>query len=100
MTWGAIKTHTSLQSSHSGSMGWEDGEGLEVPELFKFPRGTWVAQLAGYPTLDFSSGHDLMVCGFEPRVRGSSLVVQSLLRILSLPLSLCPSPTCVLSLSL
>ena len=28
--------------------------------------GTWVAQLAKCLTLDFSSGHDLTVHGFEP----------------------------------
>ena len=27
-------------------------------------RGTWVAQLVKRPTLDFSSGHDLIVRGF------------------------------------
>ena len=34
---------------------------------FKF-WGTWVAQLAKHPTLDSGSGHDLMVCEFEPQV--------------------------------
>ena len=29
-------------------------------------RGTWVAQLVKHVTLDFGSGHDLMVCGIEP----------------------------------
>ena len=28
----------------------------------------WVTQLIEHPTLDFSSGHDLMVCKFEPRI--------------------------------
>ena len=28
-------------------------------------QGTWVAQSAKYLTLDFGSGHDLMVCGIE-----------------------------------
>ena len=31
--------------------------------------GAWAAQLVKGPTLDFSSGHDLMVCGIEPHVR-------------------------------
>ena len=31
-------------------------------------RGAWVAQSGKCPTPDFSSGHDLMVCGFEPLV--------------------------------
>ena len=29
-------------------------------------RGTWVAQSVKPPILDFSSGHNLMVCGVEP----------------------------------
>ena len=31
--------------------------------------GAWAAQSAEHPTLDFSSGHDLTVREFEPRVR-------------------------------
>ena len=31
--------------------------------------GTCVAQSVKRPTLDFGSGHDLMVCWFEPRIR-------------------------------
>ena len=31
-------------------------------------RGTWVAQSVGCPTLDFGSGHDLTVRGFELHV--------------------------------
>ena len=31
-------------------------------------RGAWVAQSVKLPTLDFGSGHDLMVCGFELHV--------------------------------
>ena len=30
---------------------------------------TWVAQLVKYLTPDFSSGHDLMVCEFQPHIR-------------------------------
>ena len=30
--------------------------------------GTWVAQLAGHPTFDFGSGHDLAVREIEPCV--------------------------------
>ena len=38
--------------------------------LFKIIfRGTWVAQSVKHPTFDFSSGHDLTVCGFESHVR-------------------------------
>ena len=45
-----------------------------------------MAQLVKHPTLDFGSGHDLTV----PFMGAQS--VQSLLGILSLSLSLCPSP--------
>ena len=31
-------------------------------------RGAWVAQPVKHPTLDFGSGHDLRVRGFEPSV--------------------------------
>ena len=31
-------------------------------------RGTWVAQSVKHATLDFGSGHDLMVRGTEPHV--------------------------------
>ena len=30
--------------------------------------GTWMAQLVKHPTLDFGSGHDLMVHEIEPRM--------------------------------
>ena len=32
-------------------------------------RGAWMAQWAKHLTLDFGSGHDLMVCEREPQVR-------------------------------
>ena len=31
--------------------------------------GTWGAQLVRHLTLDFGSGHDLVVCGFELYIR-------------------------------
>ena len=34
-------------------------------EMFK---GTWVAKSVEHPTLGFGSGHNLMVCEFEPRI--------------------------------
>ena len=34
----------------------------------KDKRGTCVTQSIKRPTLGFSSGHDLMVCGFEPDI--------------------------------
>ena len=60
--------------------------------------GTWVAQLVKHPTLNFSSGHDLRVCGFEPRIGLCADSAEPAWDSLSLPLSL-PLP-CLLSLSL
>ena len=61
--------------------------------------GTWVVQSVKGPTLEFSSGHDLTVRGFEP-ASVSVLTMRSLLHILSLSLCFCPSCVCVpLSLS-
>ena len=54
-----------------------------------------MAQLVEHPTLDFGSGHDLVVRGLSP-TSSSALTVQSVLGILSLPASLSLS----LSLSL
>ena len=45
---------------------WE-GVILLIEEQYLF-WGNWVAQSATHPTLGFSSGHDLPVRGFEPRV--------------------------------
>ena len=39
---------------------------LEIGDIFI--RGAQVAQSVRQPTLDFGWGHDLMVCGFGPRV--------------------------------
>ena len=52
--------------------------------------GDWVAQSVKQPTLDFGSGHDLMVHEFEPRTglwAGSMELAWD-----SFPPSLCPSP--------
>ena len=49
--------------------------------------GTWVTQ--SVEPLDISSGHDLTVCGLKPRI--GLCVDRSLLGILPLSLSLCPS---------
>ena len=35
--------------------------------------GAWVAQSVERLTLDFSSGHDLTVCGFEPHICAVSM---------------------------
>ena len=50
--------------------------------------GAWVAQSVEHLTLDFSSGHDLMVCGFEPHVQLCTDSVEPAWN--SLSLSLCP----------
>ena len=57
-----------------------------------------MAQSVKLPTLDFSSGRDLTVVR-SSRDSDSELTAQSLLGILSLPLSL-PLPLLVLTLSL
>ena len=56
-----------------------------------------MAQLVKCLTLDFCSGHDLIVVGLSP-VHGPLRWAWRLLRILSLSLSLCPSPACAPSL--
>ena len=50
-----------------------------------------MAQSVKRPTLDFGSGHDANVMGLSP-APGSVLTEQTLLEMLSLPLSLCPAP--------
>ena len=50
------------------------------------PRGTWVAQSVKRPTLDFGSGHDLMVCEFEPRLGLCADSLEPTWDSLSLPL--------------
>ena len=59
-------------------------------------RGTGVAQLVKLLKLGFSSGHDLMVRGTEPHIQLPGTVL-SLLGILLLSPSLCPSLACSLS---
>ena len=61
-------------------------------------QGTWVAQSFDCPTLDFNSGHDLMVMRSSP-VSDSMLSIESAGDSLSLSLSLSlPLPACALSL--
>ena len=62
------------------------------------PGGTWVAQSVECLTLDFGSGHDLMVVRSSP-TSGSILTAWSLLGILSLSLSLSLPLLCSLCLS-
>ena len=68
--------------------------------LFKSltPWGAWGAQSVKRPTLDFSSDHELMVCEFKPRFRLCSDGTEPAWD--SVSPSLCPSLTCVLSISL
>ena len=63
------------------------------------PRGTWGAQSVKHLTLDFGSGHDLMVVRLRTAL-GSTLTAWSLLGILSLSLSLCLTPACTRTYSL
>ena len=55
--------------------------------------GAWLAQSVKCLTLEFGSGHELMVPELEP-LSGSALTVESLLGILS-----APCPPLVLSIS-
>ena len=66
---------------------------IKVMLVFKIllGAGTWVAQLVKCLTLDFGSGHDLMVRSSSP-VSGSELATWSLLRIFSLFFLSAPSP--------
>ena len=58
--------------------------------------GAWVAQSVKGPTLDFGSGHDLTVCGFDPCIRLCADSVEPAWDSLSLS---DPPPTCFLSFS-
>ena len=60
------------------------------------PGDAWVAQSVKHLTLDFSSGHDLMVYEFESPMRLAAVNLELHFRS-SVPLSLCPSPTHALS---
>ena len=69
---------------------------IPAPVEKVFFQGTWVAQSGKCPTLDFSSGHDLKVRGFEDRVR---LYAEPAWDSLCLPLLSAP-PQLMLFLSL
>ena len=58
-----------------------------------------MAQLVECLTLGFGSGRDLTVHGFQPHV-GSVMAAQSLLEVLSPPLSVAPPLACTLFLFL
>ena len=55
-------------------------------DIKKNKRGSWVAQLVKCQTLDFGSGHDLIVREIEPHIG---------LKAQSLPEGLCLFPICV-----
>ena len=80
----------------------EKGKGEHSVEGGTDPaRSTWVAQLVGHQTLDFSLDHDLEVVRLSPEL-GSTLRGES---ASSFSFSLCPFPSshvheCSLSLSL
>ena len=60
----------------------------------------WVAQSVECLTLDFGSGHDLVVCGIGPRVGLDRVTAWDPCLGFSLSVSLCPSPACTHSFSL
>ena len=66
----------------------------------KFQRAAWVAQLVEHSTLDFSSGHDLAICGFEPCIGLHAGDGEPALDSLSPSLCLYPASSLSLSLSL
>ena len=90
----ATQAYTSLQTRQTVYL---QGIHFIVYKLY-LNKGTWVAQSVKYPTLDFSSGHDLTVRGIEPHHRLCADRVDPAWDSLSLPLSL-PLP-CSLSLPL
>ena len=55
-------------------------------------RGAWVGQWVKRPTLDFGSGHDVTVGGFEPRVRPCAGGLEPAWDSVSLSLSLSAPP--------
>ena len=59
--------------------------------------GTWVAQWVKHPTLDFSSGHDLMVSEFELHVGPRAVSMEPAWDFVSPPTP--APPEAVLSLS-
>ena len=78
---------------------WNEGRGAELGG--RAPGGAWVAQSAERLTLDFSSGHDLTVCGIGPHIRLRADSVEPAWDSLPTSHSLCPAPlTCILEFSL
>ena len=50
--------------------------------------GAWLPQQVELPSLDFGSGHDLTVCGFEPHIGLCTDSMETAWDSVSLPLSL------------
>ena len=61
--------------------------------------GAWVARSVKCPTLDFGSGHDLIVRGFEPHIGLCAVSAEPAWNSISPPLSAPPLLLC-LSLAL
>ena len=59
-----------------------------VSQEHRWMWGAWEAQSVKRLTLNFGSGHDLTVCGFEPRVGLCADSVEPAWDSLSLPFSL------------
>ena len=64
--------------------------------------GAWMAQLVKHPTLDFGSGHDLRVCEIDPCIGlyADSGACFGFFPSLSATAPPCPSPSCLVMLSL
>ena len=77
--------------------GMEERKLLAKSGLFQ---GTWMAQSVEHPTLDFGSGHGLMVCEFEPHVGLCADSGEPAWDSLSAPLLLVRTHSLSLSLSL
>ena len=71
------------------------------PEVFTpfLRQGLYLGEVKG-PTLGFSSGHDLTVCGFKPHVRLCADGVEPAWDSLSAPSLAQLLPTCAVSVSL
>ena len=59
-----MNTEYKILTPTSESIKCNAGVTLKIVDI----RDAWVSQLVRHPTLDFCSGCDLLVCGFEPLV--------------------------------
>ena len=73
---------------------------MEICSYSKINWGPWVTQLVKCLTLDFSSSHDLKVCGIKPRVGLCADSVEPAWDFLSPSLFVPPLLMCAHSLSL